>query len=74
MRYTAKGTPRPCIWWWKPRAKTRNRIADEEGFKIDSAKKFFQTLQKEGVPVRFETKIDGENLSALISKILKTHS
>lgn len=54
--------------------KTRNRIADEEGFKIDSAKKFFQALQKEGVPVRFETKIDGENLSALISKILKTHS
>ena len=47
-------------------------IDPDERCKIDSAKKFFQALQAEGVPVRFETKINGEKLSSLVAKILNT--
>ena len=48
----------------------RSDIEEQERFKIESAKRFFLALQAEGVPVRFETKINGEKLSSLVAKIL----
>ena len=51
---------------------TRAGIAGEERFKIDSAKKFFQALQAEGVPVEFVTKISGDKLGSLVAGILST--
>jgi len=45
-------------------------IPPEERHKIDSAERFFKALQQEGVPVRFETKINRERLGDLISAIV----
>jgi type III restriction enzyme len=50
----------------------RTAIEGSERFKIDSAKRFFEALQLEGVPVRFESKINGEKLSSLVAGILQT--
>ena len=43
-----------------------------ERFKIDSAKKFFEALKAEGVPVEFVTKISGDKLGSLVAGILST--
>jgi len=45
-------------------------IPPEERHKIDSAERFFKALQQEGVPVRFETKINRERLGDLIAAIV----
>jgi type III restriction enzyme len=50
----------------------RAGIEGEERFKIDSAKKFFEALKAEGVPVEFVTKINGEKLGSLVAGILKS--
>jgi type III restriction enzyme len=49
---------------------SQSEIDPDERYKIDSAKKFFEALRAEGVPVRFETKINGDRLSSLVAKIL----
>ena len=46
------------------------KIGDDERFKIESAKRFFHALQQQGVPVQFETKINGEKLSSLVAELL----
>jgi type III restriction enzyme len=48
------------------------KIGDDERFKIESAKRFFQALREQGVPVQFETKINGQTLSNLVHQILDT--
>ena len=48
----------------------RAGIEGEERFKIDSAKKFFEALKAEGVPVEFVTKINGEKLGSLVASIV----
>ena len=50
----------------------RGGIEGEERFKIDSAKKFFDALKAEGVPVEFVTKVNGEKLGNLVAEILQT--
>ena len=46
------------------------KIGDDERFKIESAKRFFHALQQQGVPVQFETKMNGEKLSSLVAELL----
>jgi type III restriction enzyme len=48
----------------------RAGIEGEERFKIDSAKKFFEALKAEGVPVEFVTKINGEKLGSLVASLV----
>ena len=50
----------------------RGGIEGEERFKIDSAKKFFDALKAEGMPVEFVTKVNGEKLGSLVAEILQT--
>lgn len=49
---------------------SKTEIPPAERHKIDSAERFFKALQQEGVPVRFETKINRERLGDLISAIV----
>ena len=49
---------------------SKAQIPPEERHKIDSAERFINALQQEGVPVRFETKINRERLGDLISAIV----
>lgn len=49
---------------------SKTEIPAAERHKIDSAERFFKALQHEGVPVRFETKINRERLGDLISAIV----
>ncbi len=46
-----------------------NQIPDPERWKINSAKQFFEALQKEGIPVHYQTKINHESLAQLMHKI-----
>jgi type III restriction enzyme len=46
-------------------------IPDDERHKIDSAKRFFEALRAAGVPVQFETKINGDQLGALVAQVLQ---
>jgi restriction endonuclease len=48
----------------------RAGIEGEERFKTDSAKKFFEVLKAEGVPVEFVIKINGEKLGSLVASIV----
>ncbi len=47
-------------------------IEDSERWKIESAKRFFDALKKEGVPVEFKTKINGEKLASLVASIVNS--
>ena len=44
-------------------------IPTKERWKIDSAKRFFDALQKQGTPVEFHTKINRETLTQIIHQI-----
>lgn len=46
-----------------------NEISAQEKSKIQSARQFFKALQAQGVPVRYETKINSDSLADLIKKI-----
>nr|WP_232259306.1 type III restriction-modification system endonuclease [Helicobacter pylori] len=47
-----------------------NELRDEEKRKISTAKKFFEALKKQGVNIEYETKMDKDQLSALINEVL----
>jgi len=50
---------------------SKSEIPTDERCKIDSAKRFFEALRAAGVPVQFETKINGDKLGSLIAEVLK---
>jgi type III restriction enzyme len=50
---------------------SKSEIPTDERCKIDSAKRFFEALRAAGVPVQFETKINGEKLGSLVAEVLK---
>ncbi|MFP6126478.1 DEAD/DEAH box helicase family protein [Helicobacter pylori] len=47
-----------------------NELRDEEKRKISTAKKFFEALKKQGVNIEYETKMNKDQLSALINEVL----
>ncbi|GAA9828856.1 type III restriction-modification system endonuclease [Helicobacter pylori] len=47
-----------------------NELRDEEERKISTAKKFFEALKKQGVNIEYKTKMNKDQLSALINEIL----
>ncbi len=47
-----------------------NELRDEEKRKISTAKKFFEALKKQGVNIEYETKMEKDQLSALINEVL----
>ncbi|GAA7946043.1 type III restriction-modification system endonuclease [Helicobacter pylori] len=47
-----------------------NELRNEEKRKISTAKKFFEALKKQGVNIEYETKLNNDQLSALINEIL----
>ncbi|MGL2852125.1 DEAD/DEAH box helicase family protein [Helicobacter pylori] len=47
-----------------------NELRDEEERKISTAKKFFEALKKQGVNIEYKTKLNNDQLSALINEIL----
>ncbi|GAA7424198.1 type III restriction-modification system endonuclease [Helicobacter pylori] len=47
-----------------------NELSDEEKRKISTAKKFFEALKKQGVNIEYKTKMEKEQLSALINEVL----
>ncbi len=47
-----------------------NELRDEEKRKISTAKKFFEALKKQGVNIEYKTKMNKDQLSALINEIL----
>ncbi|WQS52958.1 type III restriction-modification system endonuclease [Helicobacter pylori] len=47
-----------------------NELRDEEKHKISTAKKFFEALKKQGVNIEYETKLNKDQLSALINEVL----
>ncbi|MGL2871813.1 DEAD/DEAH box helicase family protein [Helicobacter pylori] len=47
-----------------------NELRDEEKRKISTAKKFFEALKKQGVNIEYETKLNKDQLSALINEVL----
>ncbi len=47
-----------------------NELRDEEKRKISTAKKFFEALKKQGVNIEYKTKMEKEQLSALINEVL----
>ncbi|RVY26719.1 DEAD/DEAH box helicase [Helicobacter pylori] len=47
-----------------------NELRPEEKRKISTAKKFFEALKKQGVNIEYETKLNNDQLSALINEIL----
>ncbi|WRF66393.1 type III restriction-modification system endonuclease [Helicobacter pylori] len=47
-----------------------NELRDEEKRKISTAKKFFEALKKQGVNIEYKTKMEKDQLSALINEIL----
>lgn len=49
---------------------SKAEIPDDERHKIDSAKRFFAALRAVGVPVQFETKINGDSLLSLVTQVL----
>lgn len=46
-------------------------IPEKELLKINSAKRFFQSLQEAGIPVQFETKLNQDKLIELVECIVK---
>ncbi len=47
-----------------------NELRNEEKRKISTAKKFFEALKKQGVNIEYETKLNNDQLSALINEVL----
>nr|WP_232255147.1 type III restriction-modification system endonuclease [Helicobacter pylori] len=47
-----------------------NELRDEEKRKISTAKKFFEALKKQGVNIEYQTKLNDDQLSALINEVL----
>ncbi|GAA6824099.1 type III restriction-modification system endonuclease [Helicobacter pylori] len=47
-----------------------NELREEEKRKISSAKKFFEALKKQGVNIEYKTKMEKDQLSALINEVL----
>ncbi|MFP6029527.1 DEAD/DEAH box helicase family protein [Helicobacter pylori] len=47
-----------------------NELRDEEKHKISIAKKFFEALKKQGVNIEYETKMNKDQLSALVNEVL----
>ncbi|WP_121502975.1 type III restriction-modification system endonuclease [Helicobacter pylori] len=47
-----------------------SELRPEEKRKISTAKKFFEALKKRGVNIEYETKLDNNQLSALINEVL----
>ncbi|WRF73591.1 type III restriction-modification system endonuclease [Helicobacter pylori] len=47
-----------------------NELRDEEKRKISTAKKFFEALKKQGVNIEYETKLNDDQLNALINEVL----
>lgn len=47
-----------------------NELRDEEKRKISTAKKFFEALKKQGVNIEYKTKMEKDQLSALINEVL----
>nr|WP_269202278.1 type III restriction-modification system endonuclease [Helicobacter pylori] len=47
-----------------------NELREEEKHKISTAKKFFEALKKQGVNIEYQTKLNNDQLSALINEIL----
>ncbi|MFP6277779.1 DEAD/DEAH box helicase family protein [Helicobacter pylori] len=47
-----------------------NELHDEEKRKISTAKKFFEALKKQGVNIEYKTKMNKDQLSALINEVL----
>ncbi|GHS26105.1 DEAD/DEAH box helicase [Helicobacter pylori] len=47
-----------------------NELREEEKRKISTAKKFFEALKKQGVNIEYKTKMEEDQLSALINEVL----
>ncbi|MFL1971285.1 restriction endonuclease [Helicobacter pylori] len=47
-----------------------NELCEEEKRKISTAKKFFEALKKQGVNIEYQTKMEKDQLSALINEVL----
>ncbi|GAA8092496.1 type III restriction-modification system endonuclease [Helicobacter pylori] len=47
-----------------------NELRDEEKRKISTAKKFFEALKKQGVNIEYKTKMNKDQLSALVNEVL----
>ncbi|WQX95403.1 type III restriction-modification system endonuclease [Helicobacter pylori] len=47
-----------------------NELREEEKRKISTTKKFFEALKKQGVNIEYETKLNKDQLSALINEVL----
>ncbi|GAA7086953.1 type III restriction-modification system endonuclease [Helicobacter pylori] len=47
-----------------------NELREEEKRKISTAKKFFEALKKQGVNIEYKTKMEKNQLSALINEVL----
>ncbi|WP_100999946.1 type III restriction-modification system endonuclease [Helicobacter pylori] len=47
-----------------------SELRDEEKRKISTAKKFFEALKKQGVNIEYKTKINKDQLSALVNEVL----
>ncbi|MDU9716744.1 type III restriction-modification system endonuclease [Helicobacter pylori] len=51
-----------------------NELREEEKRKISTAKKFFEALKKQGVNIEYKTKMNKDQLSALINEVLNRKS
>ncbi len=51
-------------------SENKGKLYDEERRKISTAEKFFKALKKQGVNIEYKTKMEKEELSALINDIL----
>ncbi len=47
-----------------------NELREEEKRKISTAKKFFESLKKQGVNIEYKTKMNKDQLSALVNEVL----
>ncbi|MGN8387375.1 DEAD/DEAH box helicase family protein [Helicobacter pylori] len=47
-----------------------SELRDEEKRKISTAKKFFEALKKQGVNIEYQTKLNNDQLSALVNEVL----
>ncbi|GAA9420997.1 type III restriction-modification system endonuclease [Helicobacter pylori] len=47
-----------------------NELREEEKRKISTAKKFFEALKKKGVNIEYKTKMEKDQLSALVNEVL----
>lgn len=48
----------------------KSELRPEEERKISTAKKFFEALKKQGVNIEYQTKLNDDQLSALINEVL----